>query len=102
MSSLKEAIKLSAEFYKCNDTLRQLFKDTYKEKSEVYRKLILKTMEKEKNAISAVTKILSNKKLKNQFSTGHESGVFAMWLLAACVDVIEDNTNSEKEVGSHE
>jgi hypothetical protein len=90
----EEAIKLASKFIESRELLRRLFGKKYDAECEPYRAAIRAIMKlKDYSEVEAVKHILRTAK---QDSVPHStSGVLAMWVLSAALDVSEGATPSE-------
>jgi hypothetical protein len=91
----EQAIRLASKFIESRDVLRRLHGEKYAVKSEAYQAAIRAIMKlKDCNEIDAVKYILET--AKRDSVPSFDSGMLAMWLLAAALDISESATPSKR------
>lgn len=87
---MEQLIKISAKLYNCRDTAKRFFGDKYFEKIKPYKDLIQAVMKaNDLEELPALLKI-------SKTHAYQENAMGQMMFMAATVELIENNQNTEK------
>ena len=84
---MEKEIKIAAKLYQCRDTVKNLFKNDFKEKIEPYKTAIKKYMASTgKDEIHSVLEICNTEEIK-------EKGMAVLMFMAAATEMIEPSVD---------